>query len=98
MARHKKLTARVVKAIFLAPAGAAETALKHKVSQNLVYLIRARRIHKAITEGLRSPRRATRRRRSDNAAPRLRIDMNRLADAISKRVVKQLVDRLRGKG
>lgn len=96
MAGPKKLSARVVKSIFQATESAPTTARRFKVSPNLVYLIRARRIHKAVTEGLRAPRRATRGRRQAGAG--MRLDMNKLADAVAKRVLRMLADGLKGIG
>jgi hypothetical protein len=95
MAGPKRLPQRVVRAIFQSREPAAATAKRYKVSPNLVYLIRGRRIHKATTMGLKSPPMARREgRRGRAAAP---IDVTRLADAISKKVVKELVNRLRGR-
>jgi flagella basal body P-ring formation protein FlgA len=96
MAGPKRLSPRVVRAIFRSTEPAAATAKRYKVSPNLVYLIRGRRIHKATTIGLKSPQLTRREGRRQQAAPRL--DVDRLADAISKKVVRDLVDRLRGKG
>jgi transposase len=95
VAGPKKLSAHVVKTIFEGTESAPAAAKRFKVSPNLVYLIRARRIHKGVTEGLRAPRRPTRRRSNRQAAPK--VDINRLADAVARRVVKMLTDRLRGK-
>jgi hypothetical protein len=93
MSGPKGLSPRVVRSIFESTESAPAAAKRHKVSANLVYLIRRRRIHKAVTEGLRAPRRP----KSTNGT-RAPIDVYRLADAISKKVVKELVNRLRGKG
>ena len=81
-----------VKAIFLSRQPTKDVAKKFRVSQNLVYLIQARRIHKDVTEGIRAPRRARRRGRAGGAARMtpLKIDMRRLADEIVKRLLKHL--------
>jgi hypothetical protein len=96
MAGPKGLSPRVVRAIFRSTESAPTTAKRYKVSANLVYLIRGRRIHKGSTIGLKSPQITRREGRRQLAVPR--IDMDRLADVISKRVVGELVSRLRGKG
>ena len=96
MAGPRKLSPQVVRSIFELTESAPATAKRHKVSPNLVYLIRDRRIHKAVTEGLKGPARVKRGR--GKAVVGARIDVNRLADSISKKIVKDLVDRLRGKG
>jgi hypothetical protein len=96
MAGPKRLSPRVVRSIFKSKEPAPTTAKRYKVSANLVYLIKARRIHKATTMGLKSPQMA--RRETRNRAAGASIDMGRLADAISKKVVLELVRRLGGKG
>jgi hypothetical protein len=103
MAGPKGLSATTVKAIFRSKDPASQIAARHRVSVNLVYLIQQRKIHKAITEGIRKPIR----KRKSRALQGLRqpssscIDVNRLADRVAelvtKRVLKGLVDRLRGK-
>jgi hypothetical protein len=95
MAGPKRLSPRVVRAIFRSTESAPATAKRYKVSPNLVYLIRGRRIHKATTIGLKSPQITRRESRTQLATPR--IDVDRLADAISKKVVRELVNRLRGR-
>jgi hypothetical protein len=95
MAGPKNLSPSVVRAIFRSKEAAPTTAKRYKVSTNLVYLIKARRIHKATTIGLSSPQLTRRERRERRAVPR--IDVKQLADAISKEVVRELVDRLRGR-
>jgi flagella basal body P-ring formation protein FlgA len=96
MAGPKGLSPRIVRAIFQSTESAPVTAKRYKVSSNLVYLIRGRRIHKATTIGLKSLQITRREGRKQPAVPR--IDVDRLADAISKKVVKELVSRLRGNG
>lgn len=93
-ARHShKLSAKQVKTIFLAREPADKVAAKFKVSPNLVYLIRARRIHKAVTQNIRKPIR--KRRKLGGAAssgPRgqVRIDIDQLADTILKKFFTRL--------
>jgi hypothetical protein len=96
MAGPKRLSPRIVQAIFQSTKPAAATAKRYKVSPNLVYLIRGRRIHKATTIGLKSPQITRRESRKPLATPR--FDVDQIADAISKKVVRELVSRLRGKG
>lgn len=87
MAKKRKLAPAVVRTIFKSTDSAPAVARRFKVSANLVYLIRSKRIHKAVTARLKAPlRRAT-------ARARIQIDIDRLADAI----VKRIADRLRGK-
>jgi hypothetical protein len=104
MAGPKGLSAAHVKAIFRSKEPASSLAKQHKVSVNLVYLIQQRKIHKAVTEGIRKP---IRRRRARGGVrklrqPQARIDVRqlaeRVADMVTKRVLKGLVDRLSGKG
>ena len=102
MAGPKGLSAATVRAIFRSKEPASAIAAHHRVSVNLVYLIQQRKIHKAVTEGIRKP---IRKRKSRVVKARLqatpRIDVNRLADRVAelvtKRVLSGLVDRLRGK-
>jgi hypothetical protein len=89
MARKGKLTPAAVRAIFKSTESALVMAKRFKVSANLVYLIRARRVHKAITARLKAPLRAERKK----PMARMNIDIDRLADAILKRIV----DRFRGR-
>jgi len=105
MAGPKGLSAALVKAIFRSKDPASSLAKQHKVSVNLVYLIQQRKIHKAVTESIRKPIR--KRRRASGGVqkpnqPQARIDVKRLAervaDMVTKRVLKGLVDRLSGKG
>jgi transposase-like protein len=99
MARRRgrgKLNPAKVRAIFTSRDPAKEIATKYGVSHNLVYLIQARRIHKTVTENIRAPRRTRRRGRAMTTARTgtVRVDLNKLANAI----VKRLIMRLRGKG
>ncbi len=55
MAGPKGLTPATVTAIFKAKDPASELASRYRVSVNLVYLIQQRKIHKAVTEGIRKP-------------------------------------------
>src|ERR1700728_4793385 len=100
MAGPKGLSATTVKAIFKSKEPASALAEHHKVSVNLVYLIWQRKIHKAVTEGIRKPIRkrriGQRRQRLQQIAPR--IDVNRIAERVADLVLKGLVSRLRGKG
>src|SRR5215469_10492927 len=70
MAGPKRLSPRVVKAIFQSEESAPATAKLYKVSTNLVYLIRGRRIHKATTIGLKSPQITRRERPEQRPVPR----------------------------
>lgn len=99
MAGPKRLSAATVKAIFTSKEPASTVAKRHKVSQNLVYLIWDRRIHKGITEAIRKP---IRKRKARQGSPRmqkaaLRIDVNRMAERVADLVLKRLLDRLRGR-
>jgi hypothetical protein len=96
MAGRKRLSPRVVKSIFQSKQSALATAKRYSVSANLVYLIRRRSIHKATTIGLKGSPITRRELAKDGAIPR--IDMDRIADVISKKVVTGLVNRLRGRG
>ena len=103
MAGPKGLSAAIVKSIFRSKEPASELAARHKVSVNLVYLIQQRKVHKGITEGIRKPIRKRRSRiapRGRDQSP-ARIDVrrlaDRLADMVTKRVLKGLSDGLRGK-
>jgi hypothetical protein len=105
MAGPKKLPPATVRAIFRSKDPASQTAARHDVSVNLVYLIQQRKIHKAITESIRKPirkRRSGGSRQGQALAPARRIDLNRfanrVADMVTARVLKGIVDRLRGKG
>jgi transposase-like protein len=91
---RRKLTPAKVKAIFTSREPVAKIAAQHGVSANLVYAIHARQIHKAITAGLRKVRRARRRGRMATRAAAVRIDLDRLAD----KIIKRLIARLRGRG
>jgi hypothetical protein len=101
MAGPKGLSPTTVRAIFRSKEPASQVAARHRVSVNLVYLIQQRKIHKSVTESIRKP---IRKRKSGARASRgqatPRIDVNRLADRVAelvtKRVLKGLVDRLRG--
>ena len=103
MAGPKGLSAAIVKSIFRSKDPASALAERHKVSVNLVYLIQQRKIHKGITEGIRKPIRKRRPRitRRGQDQSRTRIDVrqlaDRIADTVTKQVLKGLVDRLRGK-
>jgi len=93
--RRRKLSPAQVRAIFKSREPAVKTAAKYGVSPNLVYVIQARHIHKAITQNMKAPRRTRRRGRAGSArAGTVRVDLNKLADAI----VKRLISRLRGRG
>jgi hypothetical protein len=96
MAGPKNLSPNIVRKIFQSTESAPVTAKRYKVSTNLVYLIKGRRIHKDITMALGSPEVAKRERGKQSAAPE--FDADRLADAIADKVVAQIVGRLGGKG
>ena len=77
MAGPKGLSAARVRAIFVSKDPASAVAERHKVSVNLVYLIQQRKIHKAVTEGIRKP---IRKRRAGGGVrkldqPQARIDV-----------------------
>lgn len=102
MAGPKRLKPATVRAIFRSKEPASGLAAQHRVSQNLVYLIQQRKIHKGITEGIRKPIRKRARKGAGRAqSTATRIDVNRLAERVAemvtKRVLGGLVDRLRGK-
>jgi hypothetical protein len=102
MAGPKRLSPATVRAIFRSKEPASQVAARHHVSVNLVYLVQQRKIHKSITKSIRKPIRKRRSRaRGGYGQPTPRIDVNRLADRVAelvtKRVLKGLVDRLRGK-
>jgi hypothetical protein len=102
MAGPKGLSAATVRAIFRSKEPAKQLAAHHRVSVNLVYLIQQRKIHKAITEGIRKPIRKRKSRVVRGKVPTApRLDLNRLADRVAelvtKRLLSGLVDRLRGK-
>jgi hypothetical protein len=91
----RRLTPETVRGIFKSLEPAKKIAARHGVSVNLVYLIQARRIHKSTTESIRAPRRLRRRGRAASArSGTVRIDLDRLAD----RIVKRLIRRLKGRG
>jgi hypothetical protein len=103
MAGPKGLSAATVKSIFRSKDAASALADRYKVSVNLIYLIQQRKIHKGITEGIRKP---IRKRKSRIALRRMdqshgRIDVrqlaDRVADMVTKRILKGLVNRLSGK-
>ena len=77
MARPKKLSPQTVRTIFKSTEPASTAAGRFKVSQNLIYLIRAGRVHRDITKRLKPPERA---RRQRSAGP-VNLDVKRLADA-----------------
>jgi len=87
MSRRGKLSPAAVKNIFKSKEPARLIASRFKVSQNLIYLIRAGRIHREITSRLKAPVRPRGR------VEQIRIDVDKLADAILKR----LTARLRGR-
>jgi len=88
--RHtRKLSPAQVRAIFTSRDSAVEVAKKFKVSQNLVYLIWSRRVHAAITKAIRKPRR-TRTVKRMSGQVRSSIDIDKLADAIVKRLIARL--------
>ncbi len=103
MAGPKGLSPAIVKSIFRSKDAASALADRHKVSVNLIYLIQQRRIHKGITEGIRKPirKRKSRTARKGQDQSQTRIDVrqlvDRVADIVTKRVLKGLVDRLTGK-
>jgi predicted DNA-binding protein (UPF0278 family) len=104
MAGPKGLSAATVKSIFRSKDPASALADRHKVSVNLVYLIQQRKIHKGITDGIRKPirKRKSRTARQGRLQSQPRLDVRqlaeRVADIVTKRVLKGLVDRLSGKG
>ena len=99
MPRPKRLSPATVKAIFKSKETASTLASRYKVSVNLVYLIWDRKIHKAITEGIRKPIRKRRTRQAYGGVRQVvpRIDVNRIAQRIADLLLKSLADRLRGR-
>jgi hypothetical protein len=88
VARRGKLTPNAVRAISKSPESAVATARRFKVSGQFDYLIRAGRIHKAITARLTAPVRKGRRQITPRTG--IKFDINALADAILDRLVKRL--------
>lgn len=84
-----RLTPAQVRAIFMGSDSAEVAAKRFRVSPTLVYLIRSRRVHRTKTEGLRGPRRV-RRRSSRASTTAAQIDVDKLAEAIVKRLVRIL--------
>ena len=103
MAGPKRLSPATVRAIFKSKEPASTLAARYRVSVNLVYLIQQRKIHKAVTEAIRKPIRKRKARAS--AAPAKiappRIDIRALADRVAERVTRQVLkalsDRLAGR-
>ena len=95
MARSRKLNPQAVRTIFKSKDPAAAVAKQFKVSQNLVYLIRARRVHARITDRLKAPEMPRRRRGPRAANQPMKLDVNRLAAAIVRQLMRQLRDGLR---
>jgi hypothetical protein len=93
---RRKLTPAKVHAIFKSVDPVVKIAKRFKVSPNLVYLIHGRKIHQALTQNIRAPRRTGRRRRRGVVAraTTVRIDLNRLAD----KIIQRLIQRLRARG
>jgi transposase len=89
--RIRKLTVAQVRSIFKSKEPAADVAKRFDVSANLIYLIWSRRVHKAATEAIRKPiRRRARSLRKDIGGGPIRIDIDKLADALMKRFVSRL--------
>ena len=85
MARARKLKPAAVRAIFKSTEPATKVGPKFGVSTNLIYLIRAGRIHKQITAKMSPPVKARGRQRG--AAAPANLDMTALADAIIDRLL-----------
>jgi hypothetical protein len=88
LARRRKLTPKAVRAIFKSLESAPQAARQFKVSTQLVYLIRAKRIHKAVTARLKAPMRVARGQKIPR--PAFKIDIRALADAIVESLAKRL--------
>jgi hypothetical protein len=93
--KRRKLVPARVRATFKNHEPVATTATKFGVSPNLIYLVRARRIHPTTTQKMRAPRRVRHRRWMIVLARRaaVRIDLERLAN----RIVRNFLKRLRGR-
>ena len=100
MAGPKHLSAATVKAIFKSKEPARDLAARYKVSQNLVYLIWDRKIHKGVTEAIRKPirKRGTRASSGSGRPTAPRLDVNRLAERVADLVLKGFAKRLRSQG
>src|ERR1700689_4730992 len=88
MAGPKNLSAARVRAIFLSKDPASAVAERNKVSVNLVYMIQQRKIHKAVTEGIRKPIRKRRARAGVRKLnrPQARIEVRQLAERVADMV------------
>src|ERR1700742_2330106 len=94
MARAKKLRPAAVRAIFKSTEPATKVGPKFGVSTNLVYLIRAGRIHKHVTSSLSAPVQARGRGRPPAVAGLGSLDMTKLADTIIDRLLARLSSRV----
>lgn len=86
MDRRRKITNSQIRKIFRSPETAKALGRRFGISEQMIYLIRSRRVHHGITRGLK---RGT---TSRSVSPK--IDTVALADAIIDRLIKRL--RLRG--
>ena len=82
MDHRRKISDSQIRAIFKSPETAKALGRRFGVSEQMIYLIRSRRVHDRITKGLKR-----------GTAPRpasTKIDTAALADAIIDRLVKRL--------
>lgn len=88
MARTRKFTNAAVRKIFKSDETAKALGARHGVSQNMIYLIRSRRAHQEITNGLAAPLRT--RGRGRRRATDVEIDIKALANALADRLIARL--------
>ncbi len=82
MDHRRKISDSQIRAIFKSPETAKALGRRFGVSEQMIYLIRSRRVHDRITKGLK---------RGTAARPvSTRIDTAALADAIIDRLVRRL--------
>jgi len=82
MDHRRKISDSQIRAIFGSPETAKVLGSRFGVSEQMIYLIRSRRVHRDLTKGL------VRGRPARQASPK--IDAAALADAIIDRLIKRL--------
>ena len=92
MARTRKLTPAAVRKIFSSSETAKALSDRYGVSQNMIYLIRSGRAHKALTKGLATPK------RSRGGRPKSSVIGTKGAiDALADALLDRLIARFRGR-
>jgi hypothetical protein len=92
MPRKRKLTPVAVRKIFASSETAKSLGERYGVSQNMIYLIRSRRSHKALTKGLVAPK------RSPGGRPKSSVVGTKGAiDALADALLDRLIARFRGR-